>query len=137
MVADGAPPRDIQAELLASVNVLRADAHEAALIAGTAVTTVEQAQALGRVLVLCGPELVALAVPGVGDLLVWDGDSQLFEFADVEVVDPTGAGDAFTAGLIAALRDGDGPREAGRRAAAAASATVQHIGGRPNLGEAK
>jgi ribokinase len=137
VVADGAPPRDIQAELLASVNMLRADATEAALIAGQAVTTVEQAAALGRDLVTRGPELVALAVPDVGDLLVWDRGNQIFEFADVDVVDRTGAGDAFTAGLIAALRDGDGPREAGRRAAAAASATVQHLGGRPNLTQAK
>lgn len=137
VVADGAPPRDIQAELLASVNMLRADATEAALIAGQAVTTVEQAAALGRDLVTRGPELVALAVPDVGDLLVWDRGKQIFEFADVDVVDRTGAGDAFTAGLIAALRDGDGPREAGRRAAAAASATVQHLGGRPNLTQAK
>ncbi|BBZ42090.1 PfkB family carbohydrate kinase [Mycobacterium conspicuum] len=133
VVADGAPPADIQAELLASVNVLRADAAEAALIAGADVTTVEQAESLGRTLLARGPELVALAVPGVGDLLVWGEDSQLFEFSAVQVVDPTGAGDAFTAGLIAALRDGDGPREAGRRAAAAASSTVQRLGGRPNL----
>ena len=65
--------------------------------------------------------------------MVWKDGSELFEFADVEVADPTGAGDAFVAGLIAALRDGAGPRQAGRRAAAAATATVQHLGGCPYL----
>ncbi|GAB4957884.1 hypothetical protein MAHJHV54_47320 [Mycobacterium avium subsp. hominissuis] len=69
----------------------------------------------------------------MGDLLTWRGGSELFEFADVEVVDPTGAGDAFVAGLVAALREGAAPREAGRRAAAAARATVQRLGGRPDL----
>jgi ribokinase len=57
----------------------------------------------------------------------------LLPFADVDVIDPTGAGDAFVAGLIAALRDGAAPGQAGRRAAAAASATVQRLGGRPDL----
>ncbi|OBG32348.1 PfkB family carbohydrate kinase, partial [Mycobacterium sp. E3198] len=133
VVADGVPAPDIRADLLASVDVLRADAKEAALIAGRPVATVAAAASLGRELLSCGPQLVALAVPDVGDLLVWDGDHELFEFADVEVVDPTGAGDAFVAGLIAALRAGAGPRQAGGRAAAAAGSTVQRLGGRPDL----
>jgi ribokinase len=133
VVADGVPAPQIRADLLATVDVIRADATEAALIAGEAVTTVEEAFALADHLLACGPELVAVAVPGIGDLLVWKGGSELFEFADVEVVDPTGAGDAFVAGLISALRDGAQPRQAGARAAATASATVQRLGGRPDL----
>lgn len=133
VVADGVPTPAVRADLLASVDVLRADAKEAALIAGAAVSTVDDAAALGEQLLSCGPELVAIAVLDVGDLLVWDGDRELFEFADVDVVDPTGAGDAFVAGLVAALRDGAGPRQAGQRAAAAASSTVQRLGGRPDL----
>lgn len=133
VVADGAPPQDIQADLLASVDVIRADATEAALIAGKAITTVAEAADLANNLLTCGPELVAIAVPDVGDLMVWSGGSELFEFADVDVVDPTGAGDAFVAGLISALRDGADPHAAGRRATAAASATVQRLGGRPDL----
>jgi ribokinase len=133
VVADGAPSSGIQDELLSSVDAIRADATEAALIAGKEVNTVEQATRLANHLLKCGPKLVALAVPDVGDLVVWNGGIELFEFADVDVVDPTGAGDAFVAGLIAALRDGAGPRQAGVRAAAAASSTVQRLGGRPDL----
>jgi ribokinase len=113
--------------------VLRADATEASLIADDEVTTTAEAAILGNHLLTCGPDLVALAVPDAGDLLVWQGGSQLFEFADVDVVDPTGAGDAFVAGLISALRDGAGPQQAGKRAAAAATSTVQRLGGRPDL----
>lgn len=133
VVADGAPPRRIQADLLAAVDVFRADATEAALLAGEAVTTVRQARTLAEQLLRCGPDLVALAVPDVGDLLAWPGGRELFEFADVEVVDPTGAGDAFVAGLISALREGAEPVQAGRRAAAAARCTVRRLGGRPDL----
>ncbi|GAB4974620.1 hypothetical protein MAHJHV57_49890 [Mycobacterium avium subsp. hominissuis] len=35
---------------------------------------------------------IGLANYFAGDLLTWRGGSELFEFADVEVVDPTGAG---------------------------------------------
>lgn len=133
VVADGAPAPQIRADLLASVDVIRADATEASLIAGRDITTVQEAFALADYLLNCGPELVALAVPGVGDLLAWEGGGELFEFADVEVVDPTGAGDAFVAGLICALREGASPSQAGRRASAAASSTVQRLGGRPDL----
>lgn len=134
VVADGVPDAQIRADLLAAVDVIRADATEASLIAGTDITTVDQARELADHLLTCGPGLVALAVPKIGDLLAWRDGSQLFEFADdVDVVDPTGAGDAFVAGLIAALRDGAAPAEAGRRASAAASSTVQRLGGRPDL----
>lgn len=133
VVADGVPAPQIREDLLAAVDVIRADATEAALIGGREITTVDDAFALADHLLASGPELVALAIADVGDLLVWRGGSELFEFADVDVVDPTGAGDAFVAGLICALREGASAPQAGRHAAAAASSTVQRLGGRPDL----
>lgn len=135
VVADGVPEQSIRADLLAAVDVIRADATEASLIADQEITTVEQARELADHLLACGPDLVAIAVPDVGDLVFWHGGREVFEFADVDVVDPTGAGDAFVAGMIAALRDGAAPRDAGRMASSAASATVQRLGGRPDLTE--
>ncbi|BBY25979.1 PfkB family carbohydrate kinase [Mycolicibacterium sediminis] len=133
VMVDGAPDAEALDELLPSVDVLRADATEAELIAGHAVETVDDATAVGKQVLAHGPDLVALAVPDVGDVLVWDGDHALFPHADVPVVDRTGAGDAFVAGLLAALRRGDDPRRAGELASAAAGSTVQRLGGRPDL----
>jgi ribokinase len=133
VVADGAPEPGSRDEVLAAVDVLRADAGEAELIAGRPVTGVRDALAVGRELLAAGPALVALAVPGAGDLLVWPGGSHLLPLSDVPVIDPTGAGDAFTAALTAALRDGSDPVSAGHLASAAATSTVQRLGGRPDL----
>ena len=133
VMVDGAPDTDDLDGLLASVDVLRADATEAELIGGTAVRTVDDATKVGEQLLGRGPDLVALAVPDVGDLLVWDGDSELFPHADVSVIDRTGAGDAFMAGLVTALRRGDDPRRAGELASSAAASTVRRLGGRPDL----
>jgi ribokinase len=41
------------------------------------------------------------------------------------------------AGLVAALRDGASPGDAGDLASRAAGATVTHLGGRPDLADLK
>lgn len=135
VVADGLPDAAVRDDLLASVDVLRADAEEAALLAGGELRSVDDAVAVARRLSLAGPRWVALAVPGVGDVLVWEQDATVFPHADVHVVDRTGAGDAFVAGLVAGVHRGVGPRAAGELAAAAAASQVQHLGGRPHLAE--
>jgi ribokinase len=133
VVADGHPDPGVADELLSLLGLLRVDAAEAALFAGRPVTTVDEATALAHRLLHQGPELVALAVADAGDLLVWKDGRHLFGHADVPVVDRTGAGDAFMAGLIAATRAGADPVQAGRLATAAAGSTVQRLGGRPDL----
>jgi ribokinase len=95
---------------------------------------------------------VALAVGADGDLVAWRAGPVLGvaaremeadpRWADGEIVvplldsspvDPTGAGDAFVAGLTAALLGESGPEDAAWVAAAAASLSVAHPGGRPEL----
>jgi ribokinase len=119
--------------LLAAADVLRADARETDLLAGFAVTTAAEAEKVASDLLSQGPSLVALAIDGIGNLIAWPEDSVLLPLSDIQVVDTTGAGDAFTAGLIMALAQGGGPQRAARLAAAAAGATVGHPGGRPLL----
>lgn len=116
---------------------MRADAAEAELLAGAPVRTEAQALALATQLLGAGPVVAAVAVVGVGDLVAWPQGHRLFPFSDATVVDPTGAGDAFMAGLIAALRQQAPPEQAGALAAAAASATVRRLGGRPDLTKIK
>jgi ribokinase len=133
VVLDGAPAGADRARLLAMARVLRADAREAARLADSAVSTVADAGKLAADLLRQGPSLVALAVGDLGNLIAWPDDSLFLPRPDTPVVDTTGAGDAFMAGLIAALaQDGD-PRRAARVAVAAAAATVGRPGGRPGL----
>jgi ribokinase len=133
VVLDGAVEGEAGEELLRVADVLRADAEEAALIAGLAVKNRADALATARRLLDAGPDLVALAVPGEGDLVAWADGSRFFAHGEPDAVDPTGAGDAFTARLIRGLLDGAVPPEIGRQAAEAASSTVLRLGGRPDL----
>lgn len=68
-----------------------------------------------------------------GDYVAWRGGEELIPFGDDPVRDVTGAGDAFVAALVTALRRGAAPAVAGRLAVAATSETVQRRGGRPDL----
>lgn len=133
VVLDGAVEGDARDELLALASVVRADAHEAALLSGTRVDSRDEAARAAERIRALGPTLVALAVPGKGDLLVWGGGEIFYPHRQGGVVDPTGAGDAFVAGLVTGMSRGYAPPRIGQLAADAASATVQHIGGHPDL----
>jgi len=133
VVLDGAidgPERD---ELLAGAQVVRADAKEAAILTGAEIAGRADAEQAASSVLAKGPALVALGVPDGGDLVAWQGGSVFLPFGDATVVDITGAGDAFLAGLVTGVRLGWEPERSARLAAAAASATVGLLGGRPEL----
>ena len=133
VVLDGAPDEDCRDMLLDVADVVRADAREAGLLAGSPVTTATEAEKAAAELLRQGPSLVALAVEGAGNLVAWPDGCVFLPLPDIPVVDTTGAGDAFMAGLITALAQDGGPQRAARLAVAAAGATVGHPGGRPAL----
>jgi len=133
VVLDGAPHEDCRDALLDVADVVRADAREAGLLAGSPVTTAAEAEKAAAELLRQGPSLVALAVEDAGNLVAWADGCVFLPLPDIPVVDTTGAGDAFVAGLITALAKNAGPQRAARLAAAAAGATVGHPGGRPAL----
>lgn len=133
IVLDGAvtgPERD---ELLALADVVRADAHEAELLTGTRIRSREDASHAARRLLGGRTTLVALSVPGEGDLVAWMGGEEFHPHGETQVIDATGAGDAFVAGLVTGVRRGESSQRTGQLAADCAAATVQRLGGHPDL----
>jgi ribokinase len=132
VVLDGAPPDPAaRGDLLASADVLRADDTEAALWAGAPIGSAADAQRVARSLLARGPRMVVLGAGSEGNVVAWPGGETVIPLGDADVVDTTGGGDAFTAGIVAALDRG--PEEAARWGSAAAALTVGHVGGRPRL----
>lgn len=132
VVADGAPPDDdVRDELVAHAHVLRADAAETAALVGRDPVGVEETVEAAHQLRSRGPVLVALAAGQEENVVVWDGGHVVMPLLDGDVVDPTGAGDAFTAALAAGLLHGRTPEEAAWWASAAAVLAVGTLGGRP------
>ena len=137
VVLDGAPADDERREaILATADVIRADDREAAALTGTPVDSVDDAIRAGQKVLERGPRLVALAVPQTGNVFVWPDGYLCLPLPADRVVDTTGAGDAFTAALVAALLHGEPPSVAARYATAAASVAVGYPGGRPHLSAA-
>ncbi len=133
VVLDGAPQPDHRRALMENAHVLRADGHEAELLTGRRIRGVQDAVRAADELLANGPEVVALAVEGKGNLVACPQGHVFYPLDDAQTVDTTGAGDAFVAALTTALVLGEAPREAGRWAVAASALTVEHVGGRPRM----
>lgn len=134
VVVDGAPPAGADPEeLFALADVWRADRREAELIAGRRIGSTEAGAGAARELLGRGASVVAVAT-GDSDLIAWrEGHVVVPHDPGQPVVDTTGGGDAFVAGLITGLVETGDPVLAGCLASAAAASTVSHLGGRPDM----
>ena len=128
--ASAAPLRSVGAEVFLAwvrgADLLLCNADEAAVLAGPG-TPAGQAAALARV-------ARAVVVKRGGDGAVWhgpDGPVRSGATLRVPMTDPTGAGDAFAAGLLDAWCAGLPPEEALKAGATLGAAAVQRVGGRP------
>jgi ribokinase len=135
VVLDGLPRQDArEPELLWQTDVLRADTHEATLLAGEEINSVEQAVRFGKTLLRTHRlTLLALAVGELGNVFVWNGGSEHVPLLDKRVLDTTAACDAFTAALTWSVLRGRDATTVARLATAAAAAAVDQPGVRPSL----
>ncbi|WP_051222588.1 PfkB family carbohydrate kinase [Agrococcus lahaulensis] len=133
IVLDGAIEGDERDELLSVAEVVRADAEEASILAGVEVATRDDARRAAEGLLGRGARVVALSVPDEGDLVCWHGGERFLPHVEQRVVDPTGGGDAFVAGIVTGMLLGAEPGRIGEIASQAAGSTVQRLGGHPEL----
>ena len=111
--------------ITAGADLLIAGLEEAQLLTGR-----EDAEAAALELAALHP-LVVVTLGGEGSLLATSGGVVHVPAAPAEVVDVTGAGDAYAAGLLAALIGGATDAEAGAAATALAALAVTRVGARP------
>ena len=103
--------------------------HDVVGLADPVVVNEHEALLLADGNVLPGSLLVTFGAAGCS----WDGERVHGEpVPEAEVVDTTGAGDAFCGALAAALADGADRPEAVRRAMAAGAAAVRRVGAQPD-----
>jgi ribokinase len=121
VVLNAAPPRDLPAELLSAVDLMVVNEVEARAITGK-----------GREDPAALLSVVPRAVLTLGEQGAWygdrDGTAVYVPAFKVEVVDSTGAGDAFTGALAVAWGEGRGLIEAVRWASAAGAACARRLG---------
>ncbi|ELZ22352.1 ribokinase [Halosimplex carlsbadense 2-9-1] len=121
VVCNPAPARELPPAVLEQVDYLTPNEHEARTLAGVARDDDETGsdsditdEAVARELLGLGVGAVVLTRGSAGALLVSDDGVEGVEAPSVEVVDTTGAGDAFNGALAVALAEGLDARAAVR-----------------------
>ncbi len=118
-----APPMELSGEILEKLDPLVVNEHEAAFLLGERVEGVNGALSAAPDLLALGPRSVVITLGGDGAVYAEDDTSEHVSSPEVEVVDTTGAGDAFVGALAVKLSEeaplGDAVSYAVRAGAAA------------------
>ncbi len=133
VIVDAGPPRPYGPEIWADCTVLTPNALETATLVGHPVQDDAAAEGAARELLAAGPQAVVLKRGARGALLLTVGREVHVPAFPVEVVDTTGAGDAFSATLAVAIAEGLPLERAVRRANAAGALTVTRFGTMPAM----
>ncbi len=132
-VLDPAPAFELSSELLARVSVLTPNESEAQLLTGIEVTDETSACSACEVLLSRGVKAVILTMGERGYMLA-DGDGARFVAShEVEAVDSTAAGDAFTGSLAVGIAQGETLVDAAEYANCIAALSVTKMGAQPSM----
>ena len=135
VVVDPSFPDRVVREDLRGIEALTPNAHEARVLAGVDGEDEADLARAARALAALGPRTVCIKLEGGGCLVRHGGQAWRQQAAPVEVVDATGAGDAFAAAFALALIEGRDAREAARRGVAASEIAVSAWGAQPSYPE--
>ena len=123
-----APPFEVPRTVLENLDPLVVNEHEAAFLLGDSVEGVEAALAAASNLLALGPKSAVVTVGADGAVFAEEEDEGYVPAPEVEVVDTTGAGDAFVGALALRVARGDSPRQAVGYAVRAGAAAVTREG---------
>lgn len=123
------PPGGLPPELLALVDVLTPNEHEAAALVGRDAAPEE----LARELLERGTGAVVITLGEQGALVATREEQERLPVHRVDAIDTTAAGDAFSGGLVAALAEGRTLPDAARFASAVAALSVTKRGAQPSM----
>ncbi len=127
------PPEGVPPELFETVDIMVANEHEAALISGHPVHTLDDAVNAGRALCERGVRTVVVTLGPEGCVWTTADDSGHVDAFPVTPIDTVAAGDAFCGVLAASLAEGRAWTESLRRANAAGALATTVAGASPSL----
>ncbi len=128
-----APAGPLPDELLALTDLCVPNETETESLTGLPVSTIAEAEAAARSLLLRGPHAVIVTLGARGALCVTADGAEHIPALRVEAVDPTAAGDAFIGALAVFLGEGAALRDAIRNANVAAALSVTRMGAQSSL----
>jgi len=134
LILDAGPARPFDFGPLRGLTVISPNESEASFIAGVGCATEAQAvEAARRIRAATGAGLALLKLGARGSLLFADNLCELVPAFPIRAVDPTAAGDAFTAAFLVRYLESGDLRAAARFANAAGALACLTAGAQPSL----
>jgi len=133
VILNPAPARPLPNDLLANVDILVPNESELGILTGIPVSDADSVPSAAEALLAKGVQTVIVTLGNQGALLVTGEQTKLIPAFDVDVVDTTAAGDAFIAGLAAALLKGKSLEEAVHFGNASGALAATKFGAQPSL----
>ena len=131
IICNGTPEPSDGRELVSMADVLIVNEQEAIELAGS--DAGGDWVAVAQLLTELGPQTVILTLGARGALVTLEGTTTVIPTIAVDVVDTTGAGDAFCGAFAAFLADGMTAVDAAARAVVAGSLAVTRAGAQPSI----
>lgn len=132
-VLDAGPPRQCSPEMLKLADIVSPNETELEALSSQSVAGRESIEGAARKLLGLGAETVVVKMGSDGSMLVTADGSIHFPASKIKAVDPTAAGDAFTAALTVKLAAGEKIEDAIRFANLAGALAVTRLGALPSL----
>ncbi len=132
-VLDAGPARRCSLEILKLADIVSPNESELEALTGQPVEGREAIRKAAEKLLSLGVRTVVVKMGSDGAMLVDSGGAKHFPAYKIAAVDPTAAGDAFSAALTVKLAAGVGMDEAIRYANAAGALAVTKLGAMPSL----
>ncbi|HET7716644.1 MAG TPA: ribokinase [Bauldia sp.] len=133
-VLNPAPAAPVDDSIYALCDYVTPNEHEAKVMTGVSVSSVDDARRAGEVFLSKGAGAALVTLGAAGALLHTRSESILVPaFQAGPVLETTGAGDAFNGGFAAALARGATPKDAVRFGCAVAGISVTRLGTAPSM----
>lgn len=133
VILNPAPAKRLSDRLLKNVDVITPNRHEASVLSGIEVVDMKTAVQAGKELLKSGVDHVIITMGSEGALLVERDAAYIYPSFKVNVVDTTGAGDAFNSGLAYGLASGFSLYESVKIAVATAALKITKMGAQTGL----
>jgi len=133
VLLDAGPARELPPSLLSRLDIVSPNETEAETILGRSAGSEAEAREAARELTARGAREAIIKLGARGSVWAHPGGFETFGAFQVPVVDPTAAGDAFTAAIAVELARGRSRPECLRTASAAGALAVGRMGAQPSL----
>lgn len=133
VILNPAPVQGISDELYKKIDIFTPNEVEASILSEVEISDVADAERAAKLFLAKGVGSVVITLGAKGALVVTPERTEVIPAMPVDVVDTTGAGDAFNGGLVAALAEGMDIFVAARFAGVVGSLSVTKIGTAPAM----